>query len=53
LIDIFLLQVSKNTRLEKGAPGGGIRPSESDSMAAAVEWMYSEASPGEGLKASC
>ncbi len=27
LIDIFLLQVSKNTRLQKGAPGCGIRPS--------------------------
>jgi hypothetical protein len=26
---------------------------KSDSMAAAVEWMYSDASPGDGWKASC
>jgi hypothetical protein len=32
LIDIFLLQVSKNTRLQKGAPGFGIRPSK------AIRW---------------
>jgi hypothetical protein len=45
---MFLLQVSKNTRLEKRLAGLGIRPPIVDSMAAAVEWMYSEASLGAG-----